>query len=125
MEAECGLCIFEDTIKVCLDCDNGSQFIPRAYCQKSKGQRCEICGQLSFALEWHHIFRGAHRAMAELLGYKIAICRQCHEKIHADHEFEARLRAEYERRHIKLFGVESLIRVFGSCQSCLEGGDAK
>lgn len=118
----CSECIFDEigTLKICLECKDGSWFIPRIYCQKDKGQRCEICGEYSFGLEEHHIFRGVYRSMSELLGYKITVCRQCHERIHEDHDLESYLRKEYERRHIKLFGVESLIRLFGSCHSCIE-----
>lgn len=43
--------------------------------------RCFLC-QNAYGTEWHHVFGGPNRRLADADGLIIRVCRQCHEEIH-------------------------------------------
>lgn len=115
-EKVCDLCIFntkKHRLKECIDCGVSCQFVDKTK-RPQPTSYCRLCGS-NYQLEEHHLMRGSHRKMAELYGYKVMLCHDCHQKVTNDQELDRQLRRIAEDAHISIFGKEDLIKKFGKC----------
>ena len=78
--------------------------------------RCYLCGRVGYTHR-HHVFMGAYRKTADLLGLTVDLCPTCHEYIHSAKGTEDRRQLQHDVQQAYMekmdWNVNKWISIFG------------
>lgn len=74
-------------------------------------QRCFWCGvNIHGNLEWHHVYNGPNRRLADQDGLTVRLCRECHRTVHRDPMMRADLRHIAHQAWLERYGTQEEFR---------------